>query len=76
MENLAGWMSDMVTLFSSTASLSNSNSMKYNSIVNSIYNIKMVMVMPFSATANLSKNMWGKKPIRWTLNHSRKLVGK
>ena len=22
------------------------------------------------------QNMWGKKPIRWTLNHSRKLVGK
>ena len=76
MENLAGWMSDMVTLFSSTASLSNSNSMRYNSIVNNIYNIKMVMVRAFSATANLGKNMWGKKPIRWTLNHSRKLVGK
>ena len=81
MENLAGWMSDMVTLFSSTASLSNSNSMRYNSmryniIVSNIYNIKMVRVMVFSATANLSKNMWGKKPIRWTLNHSRKLVGK
>ena len=76
MENLAGWMSDMVTLFSSTASLSNSNSMRYNSIVNNIYNIRMVMVRVFSATANLGKNMWGKKPIRWTLNHSRKLVGK
>ena len=76
MVNLAGWMSDMVTLFSSTASLSNSNSMRYNSIVNNIYNIKMVMVRVFSATANLGKNMWGKKPIRWTLNHSRKLVGK
>lgn len=80
MENLAGWMSDMVTLFSSTASLSNSNSMRYNSmrynIIISIYNIKMVRVMVFSATANLGKNMWGKKPIRWTLNHSRKLVGK
>ena len=76
MENLAGWMSDMVTLFSSTASLSNSNSMRYNIIVNNIYNIKIVTVMPFSATANLDKNMWGKKPIRWTLNHSRKLVGK
>ena len=36
----------------------------------------MVMVRVFSATANLGKNMWGKKPIRWTLNHSRKLVGK
>ena len=80
MENLAGCMSDMVTLFSSTASLSNSNSMRYNSmrynIIISIYNIKMVMVRVFSATANLGKNMWGKKPIRWTLNHSRKLVGK
>ena len=85
MENLAGCMSDMVTLFSSTASLSNSNSMRYNSmrynsmrynIIVSIYNIKMVRVMVFSATANLSKNMYGKKPIRWTLNHSRKLVGK
>ena len=75
MENLAGWMSDMVTLFSSTASLSNSNSMRYNIIVSN-YNIKMVMVRVFSATANLGKNMWGKKPIRWTLNHSRKLVGK
>ena len=42
MVNLAGWMSDMVTLFSSTASLSNSNSMRYNIIVNNIYNIKMV----------------------------------
>ena len=76
MVNLAGWMSDMVTLFSSTASLSNSNSMKYNIIVNNIYNIKMVMVRMFSATANLGKNSWGKKPIRWTLDHSRKLVGK
>ena len=81
MENLAGWMSDMVTLFSSTASLSNSNSMRYNSmryniIVSNIYNIKMVRVMVFSATANLGKNRWGKKPIRWTQNHSRKLVGK
>ena len=75
MENLAGGMSDMVTLFSSTASLSNSNSMRYNIIVSN-YNIKMVMVRVFSATANLGKNMWGKKPIRWTLNHSRKLVGK
>ena len=71
MENLAGWMSDMVTLFSSTASLDNSNI-----IVNNTNNIKMVMVRAFSATANLGKNRWGKKAIRWTLDHSRKLVGK
>ena len=56
MENLAGWMSDMVTLFSSTASLGNSNSMRYNIIVNNTINVKMVMVRAFSATANLGKN--------------------
>ena len=76
MENLAGWISDMVTLFSSTASLGNSNSMRYNIIVNNTNNIKMVMVRAFSATANLGKNRWGKKAIRWTLDHSRKLVGR
>ena len=49
---------------------------EYNIIVNNTNNIKMVRVRAFSATANLGKNRWGKKAIRWTLDHSRKLVGK